>query len=109
MKPMKLFKRTSSLVLSATLLITSAPTIVRASEKPEDVYPYMIYAGASYDESLRIEADNLCMNGNLASAGTLDAYVEYNFNHNGSAYEDVTDGRRYLYNLIDREFFASSD
>ncbi|MCR5517796.1 MAG: hypothetical protein K6F17_04415, partial [Lachnospiraceae bacterium] len=40
---MKLLKRASSLVLSATLLITSAPTIVRASEKPEDVYPYMIY------------------------------------------------------------------
>ena len=106
---MKLLKRVSSLVLSAVLLITSAPTIVRASEKTEDVYPYMIYAGASYDESLLINAENLCMNGNLASAGTLDAYVEYNFNHNGSAYEDVTDGRRYLYNLIDREFFASSD
>ena len=91
MNKLKQLRRIIALTLSTALLLTSIPDTAKAAENKEETYPYTLYASADYDESLRIDAENLCINGKLASSGTLDAYVEYNFNHNGNAYEEVTD------------------
>lgn len=81
------------------------PIKINAQEKEE--YPYTIFASLNDEGAICIEGNNICINGDLASKGTIklpDAY-----NQNGKLIEKSCDNMIYIFDKIDNEYFKSEE
>ena len=69
MKP--IFNRLLSGILSVAVTLSAVPIISAHAEESPEMYPYTLFA-ASYNEgAITINADNTCVNGNIAANGTI--------------------------------------
>ena len=71
-------------ILSAFLLCTVLilPPITFNAENTNEVYPYTLFAASQEDGAITANAGNFCVNGSVATNGTIVA--SGNFNVNGS-------------------------
>ena len=104
MKP--IFNRLLSGMVSATMTISAIPIVsVHAEESPEK-YPYTLFA-ASHDEgAITINANTACVNGNIATNGTIVS--SGNLNVNGTKTENADESMMIIFNKIDTKWFSDN-
>ncbi|MDE6706913.1 MAG: hypothetical protein K2K06_02610, partial [Oscillospiraceae bacterium] len=95
------FKRIISGILGITMSICSIPSI---PSNAEEQYPYMMFAGSSIDGAITLNTNTVCINGNIATNGTI-ASTASNFNVNGTSTEHVGEEMIYFFDKLDSEYF----
>lgn len=100
-----MFKRIMSIVLSAATIVGFIPHIPAKSEEIEP-YPYTLFAGSNEEDAISINSDNVCINGNIATNGTIKTSTQ-NFNINGSITENAQEEAKVFFNKIDSKYFSS--
>ena len=67
-----MFKKFLSAILSAVTAVSLIPhTPVNAEETVP--YPYTLFAGSDEEGAITINSNNICINGSLATNGTINA------------------------------------
>lgn len=102
------FKRIFSGVLSIVTAISFLPPISVHAGEGAELYPYTIFAGSEVEGAITINADNICINGNIATNGTI-ASTTSNFNINGTKTEHAEEEMIYFFKKLDYAYFNSSD
>lgn len=103
------FKRLLSGFLSGVMALSAIPI---ASVNAEDTvstepYPYTMFA-ASYDEgAVTINAENFCVNGNVATNGTIAS--SGNININGMKTENVNEEMLYVQKKLNYSYFSGDN
>lgn len=106
MKP--IFKRLLSGVLSLAMTASAVPIVAANAEESTPLYPYAIFAGSESDGAITINADNVCVNGNIATKGTISTNA-VNFNVNGISTEHSEDEMIYFFKKLDYAYFNSEN
>lgn len=85
-------KRTLSCVMSLAVTASILPWFpAYADEQAEpEKYPYTMFAASNTEGAITINADNVCINGSIATNGTI-ASTSLNFNVNGTKTENVNE------------------
>lgn len=99
---MKNIKRLGCTLLAIVIILQIIP-IQYCMAGIEEKYPYVIYASAQSIGAININASNVCINGNLATNGTILSKI--NGNINGAKLEDVGMEMLYVSDKIDKEYF----
>lgn len=104
MKP--IFNRLVSGILSVAVTLSAVPIISAHAEESPEMYPYTLFA-ASYNEgAITINADNTCVNGNIAANGTIVS--SGNFNVNGTKTENADEPMIIIFDKIDNQYFVDT-
>ena len=83
-------KKVIAFATSLTVTSMMLPSLVTHAESPSvevERFPYTLFASSSDESALMINANNVCVNGNVATNGTIES-TSSNFNVNGSVYEN---------------------
>ena len=95
-------------ILLVVILLFNVTCIVKA-EKTTDKntidYPYTIFAESDENGAITINADNFCINGNIATNGTIVS--SGNMNINGSKKENVNENVIYIFDKIESQYFTN--
>lgn len=102
MKP--IFKRLLSGVLSATMTVSAIPIVSAHAEESTEPYPYTMFAASSDDGAITVNAGNFCVNGNVATNGTIVS--SGNTNINGTKTEDAGESMIFIFDKIDTQYFS---
>lgn len=94
--------------LSTIITVSSIQLPVSYGEGDIERYPYTFFAGASTDGAITINADNVCINGNIATNGTISSPA-VNFQVNGTKSEKLNETMIQCFGIIDETFFAASE
>jgi len=105
MKP--ILKRLLSCVLSAMMSVSAIPIVSTHAEESAEQYPYTMFAASSEDGAITVNAGNFCVNGNVATNGTIVS--SGNTNINGTKTEDADESMIYLFDKIDTQYFSVSN
>ena len=101
-----MIKKIVSIMLSAATVASFVPQIPAKAEDGE-LYPYTLFA-SSYDEgAITINADTVCVNGNIATNGAIAA--NGNVCINGSEIEDADEEMLFIFDKKDKKYFSSSN
>ena len=103
------FKRMLSGVLSLAVtasILPCFPAFADEQAEPEK-YLYTMFAASDSDGAITINANNFCVNGNVATNGTIVS--EGNININGVRSENVEKEMLYIFNKIDEAYFSSNN
>ncbi|SFX43542.1 DUF4474 domain-containing protein [Ruminococcus sp. XPD3002] len=104
----KVIKQFISTVLGVAITSSSVPfTSVQAEEIITEKYPYTLFAGSSDEGAININSNNVCINGNIATNGTITTTAG-NFNINGIKAENVDEPIIYFFNKLDTAYFDTS-
>ncbi len=98
------FKRILSGVLSAVMTVCAMP-IVYAEESTE---PYTMFAASSDEGAITINADNVCINGSIATNGTI-VTTSPNFNVNGTKTENANEEMIYIQKKLNYSYFSGDN
>ncbi|MCM1508666.1 MAG: thrombospondin type 3 repeat-containing protein [Ruminococcus flavefaciens] len=88
--------------MAATLLLCFPAT----AEEGES-YPYTMFAASSDDGAITVNADNFCVNGNVATNGTIVS--SGNVNINGIRTENTEESMIFIFDKIDNQYFSASN
>jgi hypothetical protein len=105
MKP--IFKRLLSGVLSATMTVSAIPIVSAHAEESAEPYPYTMFAASSEDGAITVNAGNFCVNGNVATNGTIVS--SGNMNVNGTKTESADEAMIFIFDKIDTQYFSVSN
>lgn len=105
MKP--IFKRLLSGVLSATMTVSTIPIISAHAEESAEPYPYTMFAASSEDGAITVNAGNFCVNGNVATNGTIVS--SGNMSVNGTKTESADEAMIFIFDKIDTQYFSDSN
>lgn len=105
MKPM--FKRMLSGMLSAVMAISAVPIVSAHADESTEPYPYTLFAASSDDGAITVNAGNLCINGSIATNGTIVS--SGNMNVNGTRAENADESMIFIFDKIDNQYFSSSN
>jgi len=105
MKP--LFTRMLSGVLSTSVLLSFIPNVTASAEESSGPYPYTFFAASDADGAVRSTAGNFCVNGSVATNGTIS--TTNNPNINGSRTEHAGEEMIYIFNKIDDRYFSGDN
>lgn len=97
-----------AVVLTGVLFISmfaSLPAV--AEEAGGEKYPYTIFASDTSDGAITIQADNFCLNGDIATNGTIVSAD--NININGTKTEHAEQEMIYFFHKIDDTYFSKAD
>lgn len=100
-------KRLLSGVLAATMAVTMLPAIPAMAEDTVEKYPYTLFAGSSEEGAITVNSDNFCVNGNVATNGTITS--NGNMNINGTKTENANEDMLYIFDKIDSQYFSSNN
>ena len=103
------FKRLLSGFLSGVMALSAIPIASVNAEKTvsTEPYPYTMFA-ASYDEgAVTINAENFCVNGNVATNGTIVS--SGNININGMKTENVNEEMLYVQKKLNYSYFSGDN
>ena len=98
MKP--IFKRLLSGVLSATMTVSAIPIVSAHAEESAEPYPYTMFAASSDDGAITVNAENFCVNGNVATNGSIVS--SGNMNINGTKTESADESMIFIFDKIER-------
>lgn len=83
----------------------SAPAI--AEKNTTESYPYTLFAASTAVGAITVNASNFCVNGNVATNGTIVS--SGNMNVNGTKSENTDEGMVYIFDKIDSQYFSGSN
>ena len=95
-------------ILLVVILLFNVTGIVKAettTDKNTIDYPYTIFAESDENGAITINADNFCINGNIATNGTIVS--SGNMNINGSKKENVNKNVIYIFDKIESQYFTN--
>ena len=98
MKP--IFKRLLSGVLSTIMAISAVPIVSANSEESAESYPYTLFAASKDDGAITVNAGNFCVNGNVATNGTIVSSSNMNINGIRNISSTCTKCWNNIYNFI---------
>ena len=100
-----MLKKIVSIFVSA---VTAASFIPQIPAKAEEIerYPYTLFAGSNKEGALTINSNNVCINGNIATNGTISTTAPY-LNVNGMRKENAQEEVKYFFNKINERYFAA--
>lgn len=101
------FKRLLSGVLSAVMVISTVPIASAHAEESTEPYPYTMFAASSGEGAITVNADNFCVNGSVATNGTIVS--SGNMNINGTRTEQANEEMLYIFDKIDAKYFIGSN
>ena len=88
------FKRFISGILSLSMLTSAVPSVAVFAENDSECYPYTFFAASSNEGAITINASNFCVNGNIATNGTV--FSSGNMNVNGTIQENASEEMIYI-------------
>lgn len=106
MKP--IFQRMLSGVLSAVMTVSVVPIVSAHAEESTEPYPYTMFAASNSDGAITINANNVCVNGNIATNGTI-VTTSPNFNVNGTKTENANEGILYIQKKLNYSYFSGDN
>lgn len=101
------FKRTISGILSLAMTATILPCFPVSAEDSTEKYPYTMFAASDAKGAITVNAGNFCVNGNVATNGTIVS--SGNMNINGTRTEQANEEMLYIFDKIDAEYFTGSN
>ena len=101
-----LFKRLISGVSALALSVGLLGSIPASADDSTVGYKYTLFAYSSEEGAISSSAANFCVNGNIATNGTISAYQ--NFNVNGEKKEHANEVMPDLTKAINEKFFAEN-
>lgn len=107
MKKATKFKRILSGVLSAVMAVSAVPIVSAQAEESIEPYPYTMFAASSDDGAITVNAGNFCINGNVATNGTIVS--SGNVNVNGTKTESAEESMIFIFDRIDNRYFSASN
>ena len=81
------FKRILSGIMSVAMAATLLPSLPAVAEDAAEKYPYTMFAASDTEGAITINANNFCVNGNIATNGTIVS--NGNLNVNGTKTENA--------------------
>ncbi|MCR5480374.1 MAG: hypothetical protein K6F27_11050 [Ruminococcus sp.] len=102
----KLMKRLISGVSAIALSVGLLASIPASADDSNIGYKYTLFAYSSEDGAITSSAANFCVNGNIATNGTISA--GQNFNVNGEKKEHANEAMPDLSKAINEKFFAEN-
>lgn len=105
MKP--IFKRLLSGVLSSAMTVSAIPIVSAHAEESTQPFPYTMFAASNDEGAITVNAGNFCVNGNLATNGTIISSC--NMNINGTKTENADESMIFILDKIDNHFFSVSN
>lgn len=104
MKPKRgLGKRILSILLLMAMLITLLPTNFVWAEETKK-FAYTLFAASEDKGAISIDAENICINGNLGTNGTVESGKS--FNMNGKCVEKAEENMVSIGEKMDAEYFS---
>ncbi|MCR4793598.1 MAG: hypothetical protein K5898_00160 [Ruminococcus sp.] len=100
-----MIKKIISIMLSAATVASFIPQVPAKAEEIER-YPYTLFAGSNEEGALTINSNNVCINGNIATNGTISTTAQY-FNVNGVRKENAQEEVKLFFNKINERYFTS--
>ena len=100
----KFVSATLAVVLTAGIIQT-LPANALETDAP---YSYTMFAGSEEDGAITINAGNVCMNGSIATNGTIESTAA-NFNVNGQRLEHAQQTMIYAFGKLDHAYFDSGN
>lgn len=89
------------------MTVSAVPiTSVRAEESVKP-YPYTMFAASSDEGAITVNASNFCVNGNIATNGTIIS--SGNMNVNGKRTENIEESMIFIFEKIDDHYFSGSN
>ncbi len=101
------FKQFISLGLCTAVALNSFPLSSVLAEENISRYPYTLFAGSDTEGAITINANNACINGNIATNGTIVS-SSANFNVNGAITENANETTIQCFNKIDGFYFSTA-
>lgn len=96
--------------LAGVMILCSVSTLSAIAkeeqQKTDEPYPYTIFAASKKEGAFTIEANNFCVNGNVATNGTLSATG--NVSINGEKLENADTEMIYIFDAIDDAYFSGA-
>lgn len=108
MKKATKFKRILSGVLSAVMAVSAVPIVSAHAEENAEPYPYTMFAASSDEGAITINANNVCVNGNIATNGTI-VTTSPNFNVNGTKTENANEEMLYIQKKLNYSYFSGEN
>lgn len=112
----KLSKNHLKKVISSALICTMTATMLQFfpdnrflvnAEETNQKYPYTMFAASSNEGAITVNANNFCVNGNVATNGTIVS--SGNTNINGTRTEQAAEEMLYIFDKIDSKYFTGSN
>ena len=101
-----LFKRLISGVSAIALSVGLLASIPASADDSNIGYKYTLFAFSSEDGAISSSAANFCVNGNIATNGTISA--GQNFNVNGEKKEHTNEAMPDLTKAVNEKFFTEN-
>lgn len=86
---------------------TFLPSLPAVAEKSTEKYPYVMFAASYQDDAIIINADNFCVNGSIATNGTIVS--SGNLNVNGTKTENADEEMIYIFDKINSTYFSGNN
>lgn len=100
----KLLAVTLAVILSANIGTSYANAATAEDTNP---YPYTLFAYSSEEGAITVDADNSCINGNVATNGTIVSSGSINVN--GIKTENANEDMIYIFNKVESKYFTSNN
>ena len=107
MKQITKFKRLLSGVLSAVMTVSAIPIVSAHADESTEPYPYTMFAASSDDGAITVNAGNFCVNGNVATNGTIVS--SGNMNINGTRTEHANESMLYVLKKLNYSYFSGEN
>lgn len=101
-------KRVLSNMMSAVMAISTIPLGSIHAEKNTEPYPYTMFAASSDEGAITINANNVCINGSIATNGTVIS-TSSNFNVNGTKIENANEDIIYIQKKLNYSYFSGDN
>lgn len=101
------FKRLLSGVLSVIMTIGTVPITSIHAEESTEPYPYTMFAASSDEGAITVNAGNFCINGDVATNGTIVS--SGNMNINGTRTEHANESMLYVLKKLDYSYFSGEN
>lgn len=100
-------KRLLSGMLSMVLTMSAIPIVSAHAEDSTEPYPYTMFAASNAEGAITVNAGNFCVNGNVATNGTI--VPSGNMNVNGARTENAEESMIFIFDKIDYQYFSGSN
>ena len=105
MKP--IFKRVLSGILSTITAVNAVPFVSANAEESAELYPYTMFAASDTEGAITVNANNLSINGYVATNGTIAS--SENLNINGTITEDADEEMFNFLNKLNSTYFIGEN
>ena len=101
------FKRLVSGFIATTIITSTLSILPATAEDISEKYPYTMFAASVAEGAITVNAGNFCVNGNIATNGTIVS--SGNMNINGTILEELDEKMLYIFDKIDSHCFSGSN